>query len=225
MITLYTGRPGCGKSLIMADTMEKILERNKRFYRNTKQVRPIYSNMSLARKYERHYKGYLRYWTEPDELTKLTDCDVFWDEIATHLDAQRYKETPLALKRWLQQHRKLGVEIYGTTQDFAMIDISMRRMTHRVLYLNKLIGNRDPSPTAPPIKYIWGIIIVKYIDPVDYREENKAMTAHGFTPFLITRKRVEMFDTRQEIKVGKYPPLTHIDRHCDTCGLVRPLHY
>lgn len=224
MIKVITGRPGAGKSLAMADLMVRCIRQNYRVDKKQKRHRLLWSNMALSPKYEKRYKNYLRYWTDPAELVQLKDCDVFWDEIATHMDATQWEKVPLELKRFLQQHRKLGVRIFGTTQDFAMIDKSFRRMTHEVLYLTKLVGSRDPSPTRPPVKNIWGLIIIRKIDPIDYDEEDKKHTAKGFIPMLITKRKVELFDTRQIIKVGKYPPLQHIVRECLQCGKVHTIH-
>lgn len=226
MIRLHTGRPGSGKSLMLADDLLYVLKRNKKWHLQTKIIRKVFSNLDISDKVKKEYGEYFELWTDPAQLIDLRDADVFWDEIATHLDASQYKETPLPLKRWLQQHRKFGIEIYGTTQDFAMIDIAMRRMTSQVKYLVKLFGSRDPSPTRPLPKTIWGVVIVREISPTDYKEQEKEYSAKGFSPFLITKKRVEVFDTRQEIKIGKYPPLNHIERHCghDECKFTRVVH-
>jgi len=131
----------------------------------------------------------------------------------------------LEIKRWLQQHRKFGIEIYGTTQDFAMIDKSMRRMTSHLYYLSKLFGSRDISTTKPPLKYVWGLSIVKQFDPVTYEEDNKKSV--GLPSFMpITRAGVNVFNTQQEIASGKYPPLNHIERECikDGCTFHKIIH-
>jgi len=227
MITLYTGRPGTGKSLFMADKMTKILKRNQKYLKKTGKVRAIYSNMKLNPNLEKKFETFINYWENPEQLIWIRDADVFWDEIATHLDASQYKDTPLDLKRWLQQHRKFGVEIYGTTQDFAMIDIAMRRMTQKVFLLRKIFGSRDPSPTRPPVKNIWGFIFKWFVDPIDYKEEQKNSQITGLPSiFRITEKRVNFFDTRQEIKMGKYPPLRHIVRRCidPECDFLKTVH-
>jgi hypothetical protein len=184
----------------------------------------VKSNLALSEKYGAPFKDLIEYWIDPEDLVKAKDCDVFWDEMATYVDANEYKNLPLELKRWIQQHRKIGVEIWGTTQDFAQIDKSFRRLTDTIYYNVKLIGSRDISPTRPPPKYIWGIIIQRSINPTDYNEDDKGSQAKGFNPMLITRKKTEVFDTRQEILPGKPPPLRHVERKCLTCGKVYATH-
>jgi len=213
MIAVFTGLPGAGKSYKMAQTVIDVLYRNKKWYEKSGILRPIYSNLKLSPSVEEEFKGFINYWSEPAELVTLRDVDVFWDEIATHLDSTQWQNMSLEIKRWLQQHRKFGIEIYGTTQDFAMIDKSMRRLTSDLLYLTKLFGSRDKSSTKPPVKYIWGLILVQHFDPTTYDEEKKKST--GFPSFmLLNRSAIDIYDTTQEIKQGKYPPLNHIEREC-----------
>jgi hypothetical protein len=225
-ITIYSGLPGAGKSLVMADQILYILHRNFKWWKKSGIQRVVWSNLKLLPKYEERYKGFLKYWDEPVQLTPLRDVDIFWDEVATHMDNLNYQNTPLELKRWLQQHRKFGIEIYGNTQDFAMVDIAFRRMTSELFILRKLIGSPDRSNTKPPVKYIWGIILIRQMNPQDYKEDTKENKAYGFDIFLINRERIEVFDTSQEIKMGKYPPLKHFERTCEIsdCNFKRVLH-
>lgn len=225
MIVIFTGRPGAGKSLKMSDTLVSVLYRNKKWYAQTKIVRPVYSNLRVSRSLEAEFKLFIKYWTDPSELVDIRDADVFWDEIATHLDSTQWQNMSLYLKRWLQQHRKFGIEIYGTTQDFAMIDKSMRRMTSDLFYITKLFGSRDISSTAPKPRFIYGLSLVKRFDPTTYDEENKQTV--GFPSLLyISRKSVGVFDTTQEIEMGEYPPLNHVDRSCAKagCGFHKVIH-
>jgi len=219
MISIYSGLPGAGKSLRMAQTMLDILWRNKKWYAKSGIVRPVYTNLHLNSDLEEEYKGFIYYWDDPSQLVQLRDCDVFWDEIATHLDSTQWKEVPLELKRWLQQHRKFGIDIYGTTQDFAMVDVSMRRMTGELFLLTKIIGSPDKSATRPEVRYVWGLIFIRTLNPQDYKEDQKENKARGFSFMWISKKLVQTFDTTQEILQGKYPPLKHIERQCELAGL------
>jgi len=156
----------------------------------------------------------------------LQDWDVIWDEIETHLDATQWANMSIELKRWLQQHRKFGIEIYGNTQDFSMIDISMRRLVSDLFWLKKLIGSRDPSPTMPPVKTIWGLVVRTRLDPQKYTEDKKVGEGiFSYSFFWIGKRLTSLFDTRQEIKMGKYPPLRHIERECERCSLGTCTHH
>lgn len=216
MIVAFTGLPGSGKTLKLADTAIQVLYRNKKLLKKGFPMRYLYSNIHFHPDVHKEFPDQIRYWADISELTPLRNVDVIWDEIATHLDATQWQFMPLELKRWLQQHRKYGLEIYGTTQDFAMIDKSMRRLTSDLLYMTKIFGTRDISPTMPAVKWPFGMILVQTFDPVRYDEQISKFQAVGIPRFFwITKSRVKVFDTTEEIKMGKYPPLRHIERDCE----------
>jgi len=229
MIVIFSGLPGAGKSLKLARTSIEILYRNKKLHeKKGLSQRKLYSNIHFSPDVEAEFKGYIEYWSDPAALVKLRDCDVIWDEIATHLDSTQWQNMSLELKRWLQQHRKYGVEIYGTTQDFAQIDKSMRRLTSDLLLLSKFFGSPDPSPTRPIVERAWGLVLIRTLDPQKYDEEKSKFEAYGVLPKVmwISTKWVSIFDTRQEILSGKYPPLRHIGRDCERtdCSFHKIIH-
>jgi len=224
-ITVWTGLPGSGKSARMARAILNLLKRNKNWYKQTGILRPVRSNLKLAPKYEEKYREFLVYWKDPAELVEFVDCDVVIDEIATYFDATAWKDLSPDVKRFLQQHRKLGIEIYANTQTFATIDISFRRLTDELLIMKKLIGSKDPSPTKPPIKRIWGVSLVRHLDPRNYKEDEAENKARGFGLFFITREfTADFYDTRQKIVKGEMPPLKHIERKCLVCGKIHITH-
>jgi len=230
---VFTGRAGAGKSLSMAEQLLVILNRNYKYFKRSKQIRPVYSNLRINPDIIDHYKNlydtpdqkeFLNYFIDSDELLEIKNADVFIDEIGTYFDAQEYKNMSPQLKRWIQQHRKRGVEIWATAQDFAQLDKSFRRLTDTVKYNTKLIGSRDVSATKPPPKWIWGLIIQRTINPTDYEEDNKSSQAKGFMPFLITRKKTEVFDTTQDISPTYKSLFKHMDRNCPDCGFKKAVH-
>lgn len=224
MITIATGIPGSGKSLWTADTFLWLLRRNIRWHKKSGIIRKVFSNLKLSADLEKEYAGFFEYWDDPSILVKIYDADIVWDEVATHLDSTQWANLPLEIKRFMQQHRKRGIDIFGNTQDFAMIDISMRRLVSDVIILKKVFGSRDPSPTRPPVKYIWGLVISKSVDPATFEKPEKRFSGWGW--FLIRKKLVQAFDTRQEIKMGVYPPLKHVDRVCvrPECDFKKTIH-
>jgi len=224
-ITIFTGLPGSGKSARTAKAILFLLQRNAKWHKKTGVVRKVMSNLKLNEKYEKKYKDYLAYWKDPEQLPLFADCDVVIDEIATYFDATQWKELSLDIKRWLQQHRKVGVEIYGNTQTFSTIDISFRRLTDELFLLKKLLGSRDPSPTKPPVKAIWGVVLIRKLDARNYKEEEQENKAYGFSLMWISKQYTsDFYDTRQKIERGEYPPLRHSERRCLECGKVHITH-
>jgi len=226
MIKIYTGLPGSGKSLRTAKELLYLLKRNYNYWKKSGIKREIWSNIQVSKDLEKRYESFIKYWEDPEVLVRLRDVDVIWDEIATYLDSTQYQNTPLELKRWLQQHRKFGIDIYGNTQDFLMVDIAMRRLTSSVWLCRKMLGSRDKSATRPEVKTMWGVIIMREIDPDSFAENKAEYKFTGFEFLTIRKLYCNAFNTQQEIKPGKYPALRHIVRTCDHvgCGFEKVVH-
>jgi hypothetical protein len=224
MIEIYTGKCGTGKTLKLADRMCGILARNARWNKKSGANRKIATNLRINPEFIAHYKNQIVYWSDPLELVKFRDVDIFWDEISTHLDATQWASLPLDVKRFLQQHRKKGVDIYGTTQTFATVDVSMRRLVDILWVCRKIIGSRNPSPTKPPVRAIWGLIWLSAIAPMTFEDEKPKHD--GWDWLLINRDLCNVYDTTQEIEMGHYPPLKHIVRTCSdpNCDFQRVSH-
>lgn len=217
MIVVFTGLPGAGKSLKLAATIINVLYRNRQYYEKHGIKRLLYTNLQMSLEVQVEFDGYIVYWTELKDLTKLRDCDVVIDEIATYFDARHWEHMSLEMRRWLAQHRKLGIEIYGTAQDFAQADKAFRRLTSDLLYLTKIIGSRDISPTKPTPRWIWGIVLVQTLDPTMYDEQKSKFNAKGAIPrfMFISRQRTSVFDTRAEVKPSSTLPLSHLVFTCE----------
>jgi hypothetical protein len=240
MIAVFTGLPGSGKSLKLADSLVNILYRNRKAYeRNVKRFeageieslppkRLLWTNLKFQPKVEVEFLDYIRYWTDLKQLTPLRDVDVAIDEIATYFDARLWETLSPGMRRWLAQHRKFGIEIYGTAQDFAQTDKAFRRLTSHLFLLRKLIGSGDISPTRPAPKRIWGIVVVRELDPTTYDEQKSKFATQGMFPSLmyITRGATEIFDTRAEVRLSSALPLKHIDKACENqdCSFHKTIH-
>jgi len=209
------GPPGQGKSLYTARTTRKLILRNRSWETKGNPRRLIFSNLKFSESFEKEFDGYIRYWSDSSELVKLRDCDIIWDEIATELDARNWPNLSIEMKRFLSQYRKRGIDIYGNTQDFSMVDQRARLMISNVRTLTKILGSRDISTTKPNPKLIWGLVLIR--DVVNYREIDPEKKKYDILPsFLIIEKSlVEIYDTRQDIPLGKPPPLRHEIRFCE----------
>lgn len=255
MIVVFTGLPGSGKSLKLADTLVEILYRNRKQYlkrlklweENPEdpvffdevlqiQVAPVrrilWSNLKFTQMVEEEFMTpddqYVKYWTDLRQLTPLRDVDIAIDEIATYFDARLWETLSLEMRRFLAQHRKFGVEIYGTAQDFAQTDKAFRRLTSHLFLLRKLIGSGDISPTRPKPRWIWGIVVVRELDPTTYDEQSSKFANQGVFPtfMFITRKATEIFHTRAEVRMSEALPRRHIEHVCErpNCQFKRTVH-
>jgi len=212
---IVEGPPGQGKSLYTARTALRLIKRNRLWERKGNPRRKIYSNLKFSENFEKEHVGYIEYWSDSSQLVKLHDCDIIWDEIATELDARNWNNLSIEMKRFLSQYRKRGIDIYGNTQDFSMVDQRARLMISNVRTLRKVIGSRDISTTKPNPKHIWGLVLIR--DVVNFRETDLQKKKFELLPsfLLIERILVDIYDTRQDIALGKPPPLRHEIRFCE----------
>ena len=227
MIIGWTGLPGSSKTTRLARACIDLLYRNKKHYEQTGTIRPLVSNIKFSLAVESEFDGFIKYWADVEELTPLRDCDVAIDEAMVYFDSRSWEHLSLDVRRWLAQHRKHGIEIYFTAQEFMQVDISFRRLVSDLFYLTKFAGSRDISATLPPPRWIWGVIRVQSVDPINYDEKTSKFQADGLPSFnLVMRSDTEIFDTRQEIKMSKWPPLKHIVRNCEEphCNFIRTQH-
>jgi len=211
---IIEGKPGQGKSLYTARKARQLLKRNRKWFEKSGVKRKIASNIKFSERFENECGDFLIYWSSVEEITKFHDVDLLWDEIATELDSRNFANLSEELKRFLSQYRKRGVDIYANTQDFSMIDMRARLMVTRVASLLKVIGSRDPSPTKPDVKYIWGLVLVR--DVIDILAEDAHNKKYEMIPsmFLIEREDIELYDTRQDIPISPPLPLRHVERVC-----------
>jgi len=213
------GAPGQGKSLYTAKTSERILKRNAKWLKKGYPPRILWSNLKFSEAFEKKWGlyplGLIAYWTDSSTLVKLRNCDIIWDEIATELDSRNWVNLSIEMKRFLSQYRKRGIDIYANTQDFSMVDQRARLMISNVRTLSKIIGSRDISTTKPPPKWIWGLVMIR--DVSNFRETEPEKKRYGIIPgfMSITRELVSIYDTTQDIPLGKPPPLRHEVRFCE----------
>jgi len=230
MIVIFSGLPGSGKSLKLAQTVIGLLYRNHALYQKalkralkSKQVPPkprlVYTNLKMSPQVEKHFKGGFQYWSDLRELTPLRDCDVVIDEVGNYFDSRMWTELSLDVRRWLTQGAKSGIEIYGSAQDFAQVDKAFRRLVNHLFHIVKLFGSRRPSATKPPVKRIWGLCSVRELDPQSYDEDKKKFAGSGVFAlpsfFFIERVYCEIFDTSQVIQKSRLLPFRHQERECE----------
>jgi hypothetical protein len=139
MIFGFTGLTGSGKTLSMVACA-------CRHYKETK--RPIYSNFRMG-VFEYEGEGWRKKqlfnkdgtpvitWATVlrgnDFIDKLmvTKTGLFLvDEAGFVFNNRKWRELPFELVARFQQSRKLGVDIYYTTQNITRVDMTLRELTH-----------------------------------------------------------------------------------------------
>jgi hypothetical protein len=229
MKKIYSGLESSGKSLYLAREAERVLLRNGKWFKRSGIARPIRSNLTYSPWFmakAEELKIPVVIWEDLDEIVGQSNCDIFIDEVGTYFDSRTWTDLSLPTRRWIAQAAKLGVEIYGAAQDFAQIDIAFRRLVNELWYIKKLIGSPRPANTRPPVKRIWGLCMMRDLDPRSYSETDNEFKTASFIPkfFVIRRHDCELFDTSQLIRRSRMQPLLHEERRCPDCGFEKISH-
>lgn len=87
-------------------------------------------------------------------------------------------------------------------------------MTH-IFVLSKMLGSPDPSPTKPPIKKIWGVIMKRKVKNESIEADKPDRFEYHLIPsfFLITKEDTELYDTLDDIPAS--PPIPIVKKHVD----------
>jgi len=219
--TIFSGLEDSGKSYQLAITAGWLAERNSRWLKKTGVARPIVSNLKFETWFEEYVEKELGipilYWHNLEDLPTMKDLDLIIDEVGAYFDSRTFSDLPLEVRLWLAQASKLGVQIYGSAQDFAQVDLSFRRLTTSLVHITKIMGSPRPSKTKPPVKFIWGICSMRELDPMGYKEDEKKFTASGILPkfFFIRKEYCKIFDTNRRVAKSKPVPYKHIERRCE----------
>lgn len=220
----FTGLPGSGKSYKLAQVALECLVQNEQIAKKYGKKRTVYSNMKFAKHVHEAFPEpwQIKYWAERHELIGIRQADIIIDEEQAYFDSQEWQMMSSREKRFFQQHRRYGVDIYAASQDFAQVDKSIRRVTQKLYRFTKVLGTRDISSTRPDPKFVFAVSLVHEHDPQTYDEVISKLDGQGelVSALFITKKGTQVFDTTEEIQPSEYAPLRKIKRVCPEDGHV-----
>jgi zona occludens toxin (predicted ATPase) len=138
-ITIWTGRPGTGKTLSMVRAVEKLLNKGEIIYSNfrinwsgydeaSSWWRRFLHKIKLKKELKKFPASNLRGWTHLHELKDIKEAYIVIDEAHFYMNSRKWKELPMEFMRKVAQHRKDGLHIYGTVQNIKRIDVVVREL-------------------------------------------------------------------------------------------------
>ena len=202
-INIITGRPGSGKTYILANLGMKFLQQGKK----------VYANFKL------NYEGKnLIYWTKPSELTKIEQGIILMDEAQIYFNSRKWEDLDEQLQYKLQQHRKDGLDIWGTTQHEARIDVLMRELVSSFFVCKKIFGSKEGA------KKPWGLILMSHYYPEEMKSIKKSNSFFDIDFIWIQKKVCNFYNTKEKIRPEEKPTLTHHEKFCPTCNAIKTTH-
>jgi len=210
MKRVYTGIESSGKSLQLSVNAERVLRRNIKWLRITGIPRVMAFNTPMAPAFIARIKAagikYVEFKNLIEILT-LNEADIFIDELIKFFPASGSSSLSREQLDFLTQGAKSGVHIIAASQDFSQVHKQFRLLVNEVYVVNKLIGSRRPMKTAPPVKSVWGICMMRSVKPSSFKGDNATMESANIVPgfFLIMKQDVERFDTSYKVPLSKLP--------------------
>ncbi|MFC4251517.1 zonular occludens toxin domain-containing protein [Sinimarinibacterium flocculans] len=132
MLSLWTGKPGHGKTLNLLYELE---QERKREIKEKGQARPIY--------YANIKSLTLEGWQPFEDPTKWDQlpagAKLVVDEAQTFFPVRQKGDAPEFVTK-LSTHRHLGVDIYFITQDPMLVDVWLRRLVGRHVHVVRPFG-------------------------------------------------------------------------------------
>jgi len=139
MITIYTGKPGSGKSYNLTRLVKKYLEEGNDVFCNFKidekklNLKPKKSIFGKAKNL-----GVLYHWKRLEEFRKVSNAIIIMDEAQTYFNSRRWKNMTPEDEIKFQQHRKQGIDIIGAVQSLSRCDTVLRELAGYVFEMKKI---------------------------------------------------------------------------------------
>jgi len=210
MKIIYVGKESSGKSLMLAKRAKDLIDRNSRWFDKTGVKRPIYTNSPFAEDFVAYAESVnvpIVNWTDLQDILQVGEADIFIDEIIKYFDARNWSDLGVEAKHWLTQGAKSGIHVYGACQDFSQVEKQFRLLCNEVYQVIKVIGSPRPMKTRPPVARVWGICMLRQVNPSTFKGDITSMETMGWPSFFTIRKQdTDIFDTSLRIRTGKLPP-------------------
>ena len=166
MITIICGAPGAGKTALMthfameylnydADTplaMQRILSFNEQGYNLTIPNNLVFSDYNIAGKtmfsgYQESYfvNGFFLGMPNAQHPTMFLPpySKVFLAEAQRYYDSRKYNSFSDFVSQLYEQHRHWGMQIYLDCQREKLIDLNIRGISTRVIYVESMLNDID----------------------------------------------------------------------------------
>jgi hypothetical protein len=216
MKIVYSGLESSGKSLMMSRIAEKVYKRNKYWHKLlTKKQKACPRTMAFNQPMSQEFitkikRAGLKYleWRDFNEIERLTDADIFIDELLKIFPARGSDPLLPHQMDFLTQGAKSGIHIYATSQDFSQVHKQFRLLTNKVYMVKKLCGSPRPMKSRPPIPMIWGICTRTSVKPSSFTGDTATMEQNFIPiPFTVRKKDIRRYDTLYKVPRANLPDL------------------
>ena len=237
----WSGLESAGKSQLMAVFAYKIYRRNCAWIKRREKkglpfvprIMAFDSPMSPEFIFRIESKGmkYILFY-DLNDIMPLSEIDIFINEINKFFPSRGSDSLTREQAEFLSQGAKDGVDIYFCSQDFSQAHKQFRFLVNKMFHVAKVFGSRRPVKSAPPISFIWGLVLYWSIDPASFKGDSISMKSTGFNRILpsfyfLNKKDTMLYDTSYKVRGSKLPPIKMIEQeylyYSDTGAIIKRL--
>lgn len=210
MKIVYTGLESSGKSLLVAVKAREIWLRNVRWLKRTGIARTMAFSEPMSDNFKKQIIDsgikYLEF-KNLNDILHLTEVDIFIGELIKYFPANGTNSLSREQLDFITQGAKQGVHMVCASQDFSQVHKQFRLLVNRVYIVIKLIGSPRPMKTAPPVKRIWGLCMIREVSPSSFKGDSATMESRDWLPsfYVINRGDCELYDTSYKVPHSNLP--------------------
>jgi len=219
----WTGKESVGKSQLMAVEAEKVYARNKRWMRRRERMglpfvpRTMATDSPFSPEFvKRITDAGMKYihFRDLTEVIHIPQCDIFINEINKFFPQRGTEPLNRELAEFLSQAAKRGVDIYFCSQDFSQAHKQFRFLVNELYHVIKMFGSPRPIESAPPVKFIWGIVFYWAINPDSFKGDNFSMKSKYIIPgiYWINKRDTQLYDTLYQVQGSALPPVKMVEQ-------------
>lgn len=204
-IKMIKGLPSAGKSYLMTKIAKKAIEDG----------RQVYSNYKLGYADQPQPQN-LHYWREPRDLLAIDKGLIVMDEAHVYFNSRMWTEFPIEVQYKFQQHAKDGLDIIGTVQHEARIDVVIRELVQEWIWITRLFGS------ARDTDFVFGAFIANHYYPEDLTKANSKPWSREWHWYVKSVARY--YDTLAKIDRPEDADISYIKmKVCSSCGHQRKI--
>lgn len=205
-IVIYTGKPGHGKTIALMREFVKVCKKNEKIFNETGFRRRVKTSILPSPSLYARYAFYIEIFNDLDWLPYERDCDIFIDEMGSYFDSRQWASLAPEVIHALRLHRHRGIDIYGATQEFSQVDLTIRRLTTRLYRSKKWWSTKEPVKGQKQ-SFALMIATVGTVKPEHREIDTEFQETEQNHLCIYDKDDFNLYDTHQEVSMVPLSPL------------------
>lgn len=197
MITIITGKPGAGKTLMMTYRALEMFMQGFDVYANWKLD---FSAYVKKKKLDPKKLGNVYFWSEIAELLQIKGGQIFIDEAQGYFDSREWQEMPPSAKQKFSAHRHdikedrdgkiIPLDIWAGVQHAGNVDKRIRDLGHHFIEVRNVLRL---------------IFMASYFELYDLKDDRMKRVAIKRRFFRFNKLKANCYNTHEAVNFIEYP--------------------